>query len=164
MPPADITFRPQAEGDRPFLSALYASTREDEMKLVAWTDAQKDAFLAMQFQAQTAHYDAYYPDAQFLVIERRGEPIGRIYIDRPAEEISLIDIALMPQARGAGLGTHLIRELLDEAVRTGKPVGIHVEHFNPAMRLYLRLGFEKVDENGIYFKMRWTPPQLKTAS
>ena len=164
MPPADITFRPKTDADRPFLSALYASTREDEMKLVAWTDVQKAEFLAMQFNAQTSHYDAYYPGAQFLVIERRGQPIGRMYIEHRPDEIALIDIALIPQERGAGLGTFLIRELLDEAVQAGKPVGIHVEHFNPALRLYQRLGFDKVDENGVYFKMRWTPPQLKTAS
>ena len=38
------------------------------------------------------------------------------------------------------------------------------ESFNPALRLYQRLGFEHVDTNGVYYLMRWTPPQVKTAS
>jgi GNAT superfamily N-acetyltransferase len=157
VPPAGIVYRPKTDADRPFLSYVYATTRADEMSLVPWTPQQKAEFLEMQFNAQWSHYEQYYPDAAFLVIERDGAPIGRIYIDRGADEICLIDIALIPAARGAGLGTQLVQEILDEAQQAGKRVAIHVERFNPAMRLYQRLGFRAVEENGVYYLMRWSP-------
>ncbi len=158
MPPAGIVYRPKTDEDRAFLAQVYASTRADEMAMVPWTPEQKAEFLAMQFDAQWKHYEQYYPDADFLVIERNGEPIGRIYIDRMPEEICLVDIALLPEVRGAGLGTQLVQEILDEAQAAGKRVTIHVEHFNPAMHLYQRLGFVPVEESGVYYLMRWTPP------
>ena len=127
------------------------------MALVQWTAQQKAAFLEMQFNAQWSHYEQYYPQAAFLVIEHDGKPIGRIYIDRSTDEICLVDIALIPEARGKGLGRELIQEILDEARQTGKRVAIHVERFNPAMRLYERLGFKAVEENGVYYLMRWSP-------
>jgi GNAT superfamily N-acetyltransferase len=169
MPPAGIVYRPKTDADRPFLRYVYATTRADEMSLVQWTPEQKAEFLDMQFNAQWSHYEQYYPDCAFLVIERDGYPIGRIYIDRTPEEICLVDIALLPEVRGAGLGRQLVQEILDEAQSVGKRVTIHVEHFNPAMSLYRRLGFQKIDETGVYYLMRWSPvstpaDQLNTAS
>jgi GNAT superfamily N-acetyltransferase len=157
MPPPGIVYRPKTDADRPFLRYVYATTRADEMALVQWTPEQKGEFLDMQFNAQWSHYEQYYPDCAFLVIERDGQPIGRIYIDRTPEEICLVDIALLPETRGAGLGTQLVQELLDEAQAAGKRVTIHVEHFNPAMRLYQRLGFQPIEETGVYYLMRWSP-------
>ena len=157
MPPAGILYRPKTDADRPFLAAVYASTRAAELAMVPWTPAQKAAFLDMQFNAQWQHYERFYPEAEFLVIEQDGQPIGRLYIDRGPEEISLVDIALIPAARGGGLGTRILREILDEARATGKGVAIHVERFNPALRLYQRLGFQPAGENGVYYLMRWSP-------
>lgn len=156
MPPRGVTLRPQTAADRAFLRALYGSTRADELALTPWTDAQKDAFIAFQFAAQSAHYAEHYHDADFLVIERDGTPIGRLYIWRGAMDIRIVDISLIPEARGAGIGTALLREVLAEGTRTGKSVSIHVERFNPALRLYRRLGFAHVSEDGIYYLMRWS--------
>lgn len=157
MPPAGISYRPKRDADRAFLAHVYATTRAEEMALVPWTPEQKAQFLEMQFNAQAFHYDTHYPGCAFLVIEQGGEPIGRIYIDRRAHEICLVDIALVPERRGGGLGTELIQEILDEARAAGKSVLIHVERYNRALRLYERLGFKPVAEDGIYYRMRWTP-------
>jgi ribosomal protein S18 acetylase RimI-like enzyme len=153
-----IRYRAATPDDVPFFLYLYATTRIDEMNLVPWTDEQKAAFLQQQFFAQKAHYDEYYVDCQFLVIEMDGERIGRLYIDRDEQEIAIIDIALLPQFRGRGIGRMLMQEILDEARDTGKAVRIYVEHFNPARHLYDRLGFEHVDTNGVYHLMRWVAP------
>jgi len=154
-----ISLRPRSEGDAPFLAALYATTREAEMALISWTDEQKATFLKWQFDAQTSHYDQHYGEADFLIIEKHGVPIGRLYIDRGPIEIEIVDIALLPQFRGSGLGTHLLREILQEGEAVGKPVTIYVENFNPARHLYDRLGFQHVDTNGIYHLMKWFPPE-----
>jgi len=155
-----ITFRPCVDGDVPFLRLLYGTTREDEMRLVPWTDEEKAAFLDMQFAAQKNHYERFYPDCEFLVIELGGTPIGRLYIDRGGDDnIAIIDIALVPEHRGQGIGRMLLEEILAEARAGDRKVSIYVEHFNPARRLYDRLGFRHVDTNGVYHLMQWRPPQ-----
>jgi ribosomal protein S18 acetylase RimI-like enzyme len=153
----DIGFRPIGEGDMAFLRALYASTRAQEMALVDWSEDEKAAFLAMQFEAQHRYYTATFPDARFELILDGGEPIGRLYVDRRDDEIRIIDIALTPERRGGGIGTALMGGLLDEAGAAGKPLRIHVEHNNPALRLYRRLGFTEIEDHGAHRLMEWRP-------
>lgn len=155
--PRSLVFRPAVAADRPFLRALYASTREDEMRVVDWTDEQKDAFLTQQFNAQHDYYHAQFPSAEFLVVERKGEAIGRIYLDRRETELRLVDIALVPEMRNQGLGKALLQDLLDEGRAVDLPVSIHVEQYNPAMRLYLRLGFRPIRDKGVYQLLEWRP-------
>ena len=154
-----LAFRPIRPEDHDFLRRLYASTREEELATVAdWTAEQKEAFLRQQFEAQHVHYQKYYPEASFDLILEDGEPVGRLYVSRWELEIRLVDISLVPAARGRGLGTALLRDLLAEGEREGKAVSIHVERFNPALRLYRRLGFREIEEKGPYFLMEWRPP------
>ena len=150
--------RMRPEADLPFLSRLYASTREDELAPVPWSAEQKAAFLAQQFQAQHSHYMQHMPQADWMVIELGGQPVGRLYLDTRESELRIVDIALMPAQRGRGLGGAILTDVLELAERGGRGVGIHVEQFNPAKRLYQRLGFVKCGETGIYHLMRWDPP------
>ncbi len=124
------------------------------MAMLPWSDAEKTAFLEMQFRAQHAHYQCYYPEADRLVMMRDGQ-VGRLYLERTPTEHCIIDIALLPEHRGRGLGAALLRDLLDEAATTGKAVEIYVEKFNPAIRLYRRLGFGTEEDAGVYERMRW---------
>jgi GNAT superfamily N-acetyltransferase len=153
-----IACRPADDGDLPHLRETYASTRREEVARTGWPVEVRERFLLDQSEAQHTHYRAHYPEAEWLVIERGGIPAGRLYIEEWESEIRLIDIALLPQARGGGAGTALVEDLQDWAAARGKRLSIHVEQTNPAMRLYLRLGFEKVDEHGIYHLMEWAPP------
>jgi ribosomal protein S18 acetylase RimI-like enzyme len=155
--PEGVALRPATDADLPFLAELYASTRREEVAQVPWSDEQKEAFLRWQFESQHAHYLEHYPDCDRRVIERGGTPVGRLYVDRWESEIRLVDVALLPAHRGGGLGGALLTRLLDEGRASGKPVSIHVEYNNPALRLYRRLGFRQVDSNGIYYLMRWEP-------
>lgn len=125
------------------------------MALVDWTDQQKDEFLHMQFNAQHSFYHEQFSSAQFDIIEFNNESIGRLYVDRRADEIRIIDIALLPGYRGKGIGGGLMQSLLEEASGSNKSVSIHVEHNNPAMRLYQRLGFRHIRDEGVYFYMEW---------
>ena len=156
-----IQLRPETQADLDFLYQLYASTREQEMALTSWNAAQKETFLRMQFNAQREHYLRYYPTASFQIIEYQSRPIGRLYVDRWEKEIRLMDIALLPEYCGQGIGSGLIRTILDEGQCTGKTVSVHVEQFNPARRLYMRLGFRLAEDKGVYHLMRWIPPVAK---
>lgn len=150
---AEVTLRPFAESDLEFLFRVYASTREEELGLTAWSDEQKEAFLRMQFHAQHTYYQQHFSDAQYDVILAGGEPIGRLYVDRRDDEIRVVDIALLTAHRGRGIGGRLMRQILDEAAAAGKPVRIHVEKNNPAMHLYHRLGFQEIGDTGVYLLM-----------
>ena len=149
--------RPAGADDRDFLLRVYASTREEELRLVDWSDEQKAAFVQQQFEAQDAYYREHYDPATFDVIETDGEAAGRLYVARWEDEIRIIDIALLPEYRGRGIGTALLRSLLDEGACTGKRVSIHVERNNPALRLYERLGFAPVEDRGVYLLLEATP-------
>ena len=154
----DVTLRPITDEDLGFLRDLYASTREEELaQATDWSPEQKRAFLTQQFEAQHHHYRTYYTGASFDLVVGDGRPIGRLYVSRWEREIRVIDIAMVPAARGHGIGSALLRELLDEAAQTGRCVSIHVERFNPAQRLYRRLGFRAVDDTGPYLLMEWRP-------
>ncbi|HLX61112.1 MAG TPA: GNAT family N-acetyltransferase [Planctomycetota bacterium] len=150
-----VTLRKIRDEDREFLYRVYASTRAEELAVVPWGEAEKETFLRMQFDAQHRYYQEQYPDAAFDVIMRDGVAAGRLYVDRRKNEIELIDIALLPEHRRAGIGGALIGEILTEAGAAEKEVLIYVEQFNPAMRLYERLGFKQTGDFGVYRILRW---------
>ncbi len=153
-----VVLRRVREEDRGLLLRVYASVREEELRPVPWTDEQKAGFVAQQFAAQDAHYREHYADAQFDVIEIEGEPAGRLYVFRGARDIRVVDITLLPAFRGHGVGERLLRELRDEAEASGRTLSIHVEHVNPARRLYERLGMRVTGEPvGPYLYMEWAP-------
>jgi GNAT superfamily N-acetyltransferase len=154
-----VTVRPvRAEEDLPFLAQVYASTRLEEVAGTGWPPEMQRSFLLHQFEAQHRHYRGTYHGAEWLVVERGGEPVGRLYIEEWADQIRLIDIALLPAARGGGIGSAILADLKGMAETAGKPLTIHVEKNNPAMALYLRLGFARIDEHGLYDLMEWRPP------
>lgn len=145
-----IACRPATDADLPLLAETYFSTRAEEVAQTGWPVEAQHRFLLQQFEAQHRHYRDNYPTAEWLVIEQAGAPAGRMYLEERPQDLHLIDIALLPEARGSGVGRALLEDLIEAADAAGKGVSIYVERMNPAMRLYLRLGFVKVDEHGIY--------------
>lgn len=157
MRAAGYCLRAQREEDHPFLERLYISVRESEVEPLNWPEDAKRAFLADQFRMQTVHYRTHYYDAEFLIVERSGSPVGRLYVFRGPHDHRVIDISLLPETRNAGVGGALLRAVMAEAAAAGKTVSIHVEKFNPAQNLYRRLGFREIGESGPYWLMEWRP-------
>lgn len=153
-----VTLRPVTEEDKNFLCSVYTSTRLEELAITGWSAEEKAGFCEMQFLAQDAHYREHYPTAQYSVIISENTAIGRLYIDRWSREIRIMDIALLPEYRGQGIGTYFLRQLMDESTASQKLLSIHVERLNPALRLYERLGFQVAEDKGIYLLMNWQPP------
>lgn len=143
--------------DEPFLFELYASTRQEELAPVPWSPAQKEAFLRMQVQAQRSSYAAQFPDAEHQIILREGRPAGRLLVDRNGERLLVVDIALLPGDCGHGIGGALLADLLREAGEVGRRVELSVYSGNAAARLYERLGFKTIQEDGLYSRMEWRP-------
>ncbi len=153
-----ITLRDVTLEDRDFLREVYASTRADEMAMVPWSEEQRRAFVDSQFKAQDFYYHERFPDAQYSVILHDGNPVGRIYILREEHEIRMLDITVLPQYRGQGIGTFLVDALLDEGKRTRKAVQIFVEPFNPSRQIFERRGFSLVREEGMNMLLEWRHP------
>jgi len=152
-----IDLRIVEASDEDFLYSVYAGTRADEMARVDWNVEQQEAFLRMQFRAQTQFYVENYPGAEFQVIMLNDQLAGRLYIHKREAEIRIMDIALLPEFRGQGIGSRLLSNILEEGKNLNLPVTIHVEQFNPAMRLYRRMGFRPKEDKGVYLLMEWSP-------
>ena len=153
--PAPYTVRSVTPEDAPFLRLLYRSTRESELANLPWTEAQKTAFCAMQLCAQTAGYASAYPQAGHWLICAGELPMGRLIKAHTAESVVLVDIALLPTFRGCGLGAALLRDLQREATAISKPLWLSVDKRNPALALYLRLGFSVHGEQDFRLQMVW---------
>ena len=148
-----LAFRPMTDGDLPFVAELFASTRAE--LFAALPPAMWEGLVAQQHEAQHRHYRAAWPDAEWLIVERGGEAIGRLYLDSSGDAFHLIDISLVPAARGAGFGGAILADVIAAARQSGRRVTINVERNNPALRLYERLGFAPIGEFGVYLQLEW---------
>jgi GNAT superfamily N-acetyltransferase len=149
-----VALRPATQDDGAFLLEVYGSTR-DELNVLSWDDIQKQAFIRMQFNARQHQYHENYLHMSSDIVLLNNEPIGSMLVNRGEREITLVDIALLPEHRNAGIGMQLVRALLDEAAAAKKPVRLHVFATSAAVRMYERLGFSKTDDDGTYLEMIW---------
>jgi len=152
-----ISLRRYQDYDRDFLFKLYASTRADEIAPFGWPPVQQEMFLRMQFTAQQQWYSMSYAQAEHHVIELEGVPIGRLMVSRAEPAAVLVDIALLPEHRGKGIGSGLIRDLIQQCNRDKLPLRLQVLKTNPAQHLYERLGFIRTGEDQIYIQMERQP-------
>lgn len=148
--PTPLALRKATPDDRPLLREIYGSTRTMELAPLPWSEDQKQAFLDFQFDAQDQHYRNHYPSASFDLILHQDDIAGRLYLDLRADELRIIDIALLPNFRSRGIGTTILELLADVAGSQDLPLTIHVEKENPALRLYHRLGFREKADAGVY--------------
>ena len=153
-PSPHVSLRAARPEDEDFLRRVYGSTRTEELAVTGWDEATKDAFIAHQFDAQDKHYRTNYEGASYHVVLVDGEPAGRLYVARWPEEVRVMDVALLPEYRGRGVGSTLLAEVIEEAESAGKAVSVHVERANPALSLYRRFGFEEAGEHGVYLLMK----------
>ena len=151
-----VSLRPVTPEDEEFLLRVYAGTREDELAQVPWSEEQKDAFVRQQSAAQRREYDAHYPGAEYDLILLDGRPAGRVWVGRDDVEIHLLDIALLPEAQNQGVGTAILRALIEESRASGRRLRHMVFVLNTdAVRFYERLGFVAFEEVGPYLHMEW---------
>lgn len=153
-----ISYRPMTDEDLPFVARLYASTRAEEVAATGWPPEAQAAFIEQQHRAQHSHYQSVFATGEWLIVERGAQAIGRLYLFEGAELIELIDISLLAEARGAGVGGAIVADVVADAASRGKGVRLYVEKFNPAQRLYARLGFTLDEDLGVYDRLVLRPP------
>lgn len=163
MTAAGIAYRPASERDYDFLVDLYGSTREEELALTRWGDAQRRAFIQSQFLAQQSHYRTRRPAGRVDIILVDGVAAGRLYSDLSGEADHLLDLCLLPAYRGHGIGSRILEGLLSAAAAKGRSVTIYVETFNRSLRFFERHGFTRAGETGMHFLMAWRPESAASA-
>lgn len=155
--PGNLRIRPARPEDSGFIEGLYRSTRQD-LRLI---DAEADfieELIGMQHNAQTVGYGEQFPNAMYFVIERHEERIGRLVVDFGSNEVHVVDIALIPEARGQGYGTQILRVLQQAAAQTRAPLVLLVSRLNPqAKQTYLSLGFRVEQSDAMNERMAWYP-------
>lgn len=152
-----VSFRVIHDADRPFLEHVYASAREWEFQLTSWEPDAKADFLRRQFEAQDLHYQRVFPNVIRRIIALDGVDIGRLYVDRQDDCLRIVEFTLLPVYQGRGIGTDILRNLLNEAHGGKVPVRLMVEKNSPALRLYLRHDFVQTGEQGHHLMMEWRP-------
>jgi len=152
-----ISLRHESPADAPFLSELYAETRQHELEFTGWDAATRQNFLENQFRCRELSYRSMFPGAAFSIILLEGIAIGRLVVDRSATEIRVVDVAIDSLHRGRGIGTKLLKSIIEEARSSGKPVRLHALRASRELRLYLRLGFVHIGEFGFHDELELLP-------
>ncbi len=152
-----VCFRPVSVRDRDLLLRIYASTRERELALVPWDAGQKALFLQHQFAAQDRHYKAYFPDAEYSIVVHNGNDAGRIFVTRDEAQIHVLEFTILPEHRGAGVGTEVVRRLQAEARGKALPLTTYLDQFSDSQAWLEKRGFTRMADEGIHYKMQWTP-------
>jgi GNAT superfamily N-acetyltransferase len=156
-----LSLRHAIEADCPFLQTLFASFQVEEMRLISWPQEQKYGFLSDQFRLQHHHFVSYFPDADFWIVERSHQtgvsPVGRLYLDRSTPLWRIIDIGFLPETRGQGFGSALLKWAKACASDAGAAgIDLHVLVANErALALYRRLGFEIEESQGYHLRLVW---------
>jgi GNAT superfamily N-acetyltransferase len=155
-----IDLRPAAPTDEGFLFELYCQVRAPEFAMLILPEEQKAQVIGMQYTAQRAAYQAQFPGSNYEIVLNAGQPVGRIWVDRGESDLFLVDVALLPACRNAGIGTWLIKQLQSEARAAGKPIRSSVFRFNPgSLRFHERLGFRVTHQDEVEFHLEWRPGQ-----
>jgi ribosomal protein S18 acetylase RimI-like enzyme len=139
--------RPATHDDATWLFELHrAALREYVDATWGWDDTW-----------QRAHFAQHYvPARNALIVRSAGTAlsIGRISLSRYWRKVYLRDIELIASERNRGLGSAVINAVLAIARESRRPVELLVLNCNPARRLYARLGFTVIADDGARLRMR----------
>jgi len=152
-----LVVRPSRATDAPFLQGLYQTARPD----LQWVDGEQEQvqqLVAQQFQVQEQGMGDNYPNAMHYVVEKLGTAIGALSTDFGANEIRVLYLAFIPQARGQGFGRAVLQGVQKAAQQIRCPVATVVWTSNPhARRHYLALGFTVEESNPAAERLVWYP-------
>jgi ribosomal protein S18 acetylase RimI-like enzyme len=155
---ASLATRPPAPEDESFLFKLYASTRAREWALLDRPEAEKEELMEMQFRLQAASYTSGFPNSEHSIVLVDDAPAGRIWIDEGPREIKILDISVLPEFQGRGIGTQLLQDCQERARTRAKPLRHSVLRWNSgAISLYFRLGFVPCGHDEFFLQLEWLP-------
>ena len=149
-----VRLRPESPQDEPFIRRVVIETVASELGASAWPEPMRSHLLGIQYTARRASHRLNYPEAVRHVIQADGASAGWVVVATTTDEIRIVDIMILPEMRGRGIGTATLREILSIARGQGKPVLLNVNLTNHgAIRLYERLGFRRIRSDEVQLLM-----------
>jgi len=149
-----ITLRRAAPADEVFLQRLFRETHTSVRDL---PEPLRGALAAMQYRARALSYASAYPQSEdWILCLDPATPIGRQLIAHHAGSLYLIDLAVLPEYQGQGIGTQILQGCISSAARDGLALRLTVAQGNPAKLLYQRLGFTTHAEDEVNLEMVWS--------
>jgi ribosomal protein S18 acetylase RimI-like enzyme len=110
--------------------------------------------LSLNMDAQIASFRQQWAVEQVRIITLDGTDIGWLQSFAKHDALFLGQLFVDSALRGQGIGTKVVKGLIEEAARAGQALTLGVVKTNPALRLYERLGFRTTHEDERKFYMR----------
>ena len=145
----EFTLRPASAADYEWLWELKRMTMQAHVEATwgSWDDAAQEAFFRRSFSPETV---------QLILVDAANA--GLLHLERKPSELFLANIQIHPAFQNRGLGTAVIKTVMESARLLQLPVRLQVLTVNHAAReLYLRLGFAVTSETNTHVIMRWHP-------
>ena len=161
--PPLMSIRLADSDDATFLRRLADDIRSAEFAPLDLAPAALEQLLDMQHVAQSSQYAQAFPQAIDHIVTAAGEPIGRLLVDESGATIDLVDIAVLSRLHGQGIGTAVLRDLIERSEQTQQPITLHVIDANPARQLYERLGWCSTGFDGMRHAMTRVPSRKESA-
>ena len=141
-----ISFRPATAEDSAFLYDLHrAAMKQYVVQTWGWDEAW-----------QLNYFQKHFNLEECQIITFQGKDVGALSVSRRESEVFLKSIEVLPEYQNQGIGTAVIKSILEEAHHAGQPVGLQVLKVNPVRSLYERLGFLTTGETTTHYLMRAT--------
>ncbi len=158
--PADISIRPATDRDEPFLKQVHEAARLWEFEVLLQTGQEElyHKVVAQQYRSQLQSYEADFPQAHYAVIQWTDRPIGRLYLNYREDEVRVLDIGILPEYRGHGIGEIVLKGICIEAGLRRVPVRLHVHYLSRARAFYQSVGFRQTAEVLPHIAMEWLHP------
>ena len=159
VPTVEFRRRPERRDDEAFLWRLFRQSRPPGEDLAGLPHSVREPLLRQQFVGRARSYDVDYPEARREIVENEGAPAGRLVCARETGAIVVVDVALLPDQRGRGLGTRLFDALAEEAAAESLHLRLSASTNNAAAhRFYLRLGFAVIERTSTSVRFEKAPP------
>lgn len=158
-PHGAVTLRAERTDDAWLLYELFRSHALPELDALPADEAIKESLVRMQFNSQTATYRSEHPGGRFSILERAGAAIGRLVVDEADGVATIVDIAMLPVTRGAGLGSAVMVSVVAWLSKRCPVMRCTVLFTNTAsLRMCERAGFVRVTDTPPHVGLEWRSP------
>lgn len=112
---------------------------------------------SVEWAARTSGWSSRPGPLRTFAIAVAGEDVGYLCLEREHGAVTIVDVAVVPGARGRGIGAAALGRVLADADRDGLETRLTVAADSPAVRLYRRLGFAEWDRDELNVRMARPP-------
>lgn len=151
-----ISLCPVEPSHENFLLKLFTECRPDLALIIDVSKKQKASIISQQFTMEQQQLIQMYPDAELNIVMFNKEPVGRLYVHHGETADRILEIGLLEQYRGRGIGGKLVTTVIENAAKIGKTVRLQVVWFNQgAYAFYEKVGFQVIENRDVFYEMQY---------